>query len=174
MTSQERADNAELIEEAKALGIKSPHMYKLEKLEIEVIEKRAVEEADEVEDAMEEVETVVEEVAKERSVAPDMVVANIREDNRAKVVAEQERLNPGVKFIYQASDITDAELAAKGLERTGIRVKNDILTRTTQTSFERYQKAKNDAQRDAMNSIDSIGTKIKSHDARAKTPVDAD
>jgi hypothetical protein len=45
-----------------------------------------------------------------------------------------------------------------------------MICRTDKKSFIKWQDAQNDAERKKMNSIDSIGTKIKSHTEAAKAP----
>lgn len=161
MTSQEKTDNAELIEEAKELGIKSPHMCSVVGLQ------------QKVDDAKMEIANAVVE-APVRKKAPSMVVKSINEDSRTKLINELEAADPECKYLFQASSVTDDQLIAKGLERTGKRLKNDIVVRTRKDSFIEYQEAKNEGQRKMMDSIDSIGTKIKSLKSQAKEPVEID
>lgn len=107
-----------------------------------------------------------------RKKAPRMTVAGINEDSRAAMIDKHERLDPECKYVFQSSRATDEELRAKGLERTGHRLKNDILCRTIKESFEEYQEAKNVAQFESMKSIDkhTTGSIVAFHEARAKKP----
>lgn len=165
MTSQEKTENSELIAEAKELGIKSPHMSSVIGLKKKV---------DDAKMATEETEKVEEVVATEpvRKIAPSMVVSGVGEDSRTKLINELEASDPDCKYLFQAASVTDEQLKAKGLERTGQRLKNDIVVRTQKDSFTEYQKSKNEGQRRMMDSIDSVGTKIKSLKSQAKDPVE--
>lgn len=169
MTSQEKTDNAELIAEAKKLGIKGPHMCSPSVLEQKVEDAKM--------ETVEAVEEVVQETVQaepKRKIAPSMVVKGVNEDSRTKLISELEAQDPDCKYMFQAASVTDEQLLAKGLERTGKRLKNDIVVRTRKDSFVEYQKAKNEGQRKMMDSIDSVGTKIKSLNAQAKDPVEMD
>jgi hypothetical protein len=160
MTSQmEKADREALEAKAKTLGVKNPKLYGDEKLQATVteLEEKAV-------------EAVAEEKAQERKVAPKMVITSSTENNREKRIAELERENPGYKYIFKKAGTTDEQLRAIGLESTGEFLKNDMICRTDKESFVAWQDAKKKDQRRMMDSIDSIGTKVKSHTAKAKTP----
>jgi hypothetical protein len=183
MTSQETARKEELVEEAKSLGIKGAHLCGIPKLVEKIAEAKAVKEKDSVPPDIdpeagnvkvieESIEKVIEDMPEKapRKVAPRMSVASISQDERSKKVAELEAANPGYKYIFKASSTTKAQLEAIGLESTGEFLKNDLICRTEKDSFIEWQKTKNDAQRRLMDSIDTEGTKIKSHDAHAKRP----
>jgi len=144
MTSQEKIENADLIEEAKTLGIKCPHACGVETL------KRKVEEAK----AGGEQEAPPTPVEQPRKKAPKMVIANINEDTRERVVAEMRAKEPDCEFLFQRSDVTDQELAAKGMERTGIPVGNDTLVRTDKEGFGKWMAAQNDSELSKMRSIE--------------------
>jgi hypothetical protein len=89
-----------------------------------------------------------------------MNVSNINEDTRERVVAEMRIKEPENEFLFQKGDVTDEELKAKGLQRTGVSVKNDILCRTNKESFNEWMDAQREAELTKMSAIekDSGGT----------------
>jgi hypothetical protein len=115
-------------------------------------------------------EEVIAEVKPERKKAPRMNVAGIGRDDRTEMITKLERADPECKYVFQSSTITKDELAAKGLERTGYSVKNDIVCRTMKDSFEDYQQKKNEAQYEAMQRIDGGTGIVGNHNSNAKNP----
>ena len=59
-----------------------------------------------------------------------MSVGGILSDDRAELVARLEAEDPDAKYIFQRGDISNEELAGKGLERTEHTLRNDVLCRT--------------------------------------------
>jgi len=164
MTSQiEKTDERVALEtKAKAMGIKG---------RLPNDDDALVAKIEAVGEIVEEVVEKTEEVeVPARSKAPSMNVASIGKDDRTAKIAELERLDPGCKYLYQNPTITDAELKAKGFERTSHTVKNDIICRTTMDSYKGYQSAKNDTNYDAMQRIDGGTGMVGNHDAQVKTP----
>lgn len=152
MTSQEdKTEKDVLVAQAKELGIKSPHTCGVEKLKEKIAEAQA--------------NPVVE-----RKVAPKMVVTGKKEDSRTKRINELEAENPGIKYLTKKAGTTAAQLKAAGLESTGEYLKNDLICRTDKDSYNEWIDARNSAARRTMDSIDTEGTKIKSHSAQAKVP----
>ena len=170
MTSQEeKTERDELNKKAKALGIVSPHLFGMEKLLQKIAEAEVVPEVEVV------AEVVVAPVIKpepvvERKVAPKMVVTGRKEDSRTKRIKELEAANPGVKYITKKAGTTPSQLKAIGLESTGEYLKNDLICCTDKDSYEEWMEERNAGARRTMDSIDTEGTKIKSHTAQAKVP----
>ena len=155
MTSQIEKTMDELKKEAKELGVKGYGLIKDRKLLLDKIEKaKAGKLAD----------------SGGRKKAPSMKVENILQDDRAALVKQLEKEDPECKYIFQSGAITDRELAAKGLERTGHQVRNDILCRTTKESYDEVQKAKRDFQFESMQNIDGGKGIIDSKDETPKKP----
>jgi hypothetical protein len=146
MTSQEKEANKELIDEAQELGIYNPKVLSLENLKLKVAEAKAPEPEAEPE--------VTVQKEEKRSKAPRMNVSNINEDTRERVVAEMRVKEPENEFLFMKGDVTDVELQAKGLQRTGVSVKNDILCRTNKESFKEWMDAKGDAALNSMRKIE--------------------
>ena len=120
-------------------------------------------------DEQEEAEAEVEVKAEApRKVAPRMSVKSVNFDMRTQILDDLEKANPGYTYKYQNSNISAAQLEAKGFESTGKFHKNDLICRTTKDSFVEYQEAKNARQRKVMDAIDTEGARIKSHDAQIK------
>jgi len=155
MTSQ-TTKMEELKAEAKALGIKGAHFFKSE----ESLQDKI--------DSVKTVEPVVEQP--KRKPAPKMSVAGILTDDRAALVERLEKEDPDCKYIFQSGDISDRELAAKGLERTEYSLKNDILCRTDRESYIKVQDAKRQAQYDSMQRIDGGKGIIDNHTETPKVP----
>jgi hypothetical protein len=153
----------ELKTKAKSLGIKGVHLYKKEdalQAKIDEVESGSVVTE----------EKPVEVVEPKRKPAPKMTVANIMRDDRTLLVERLEAEDPDSKYIFQNSDITDAELAAKGLERTEHSLKNDILCRTDRQSYDEVQALKREAQYEAMQRIDGGKGIIDRVEERQRTP----
>ena len=169
MTSQEeKTERDELNKKAKALGIVSPHLFGMEKLLQKIAEAEVV---PEVEVVAEVVAPVIKpEPVVERKVAPKMVVTGRKEDSRTKRIKELEAANPGVKYITKKAGTTPSQLKAIGLESTGEYLKNDLICCTDKDSYEEWMEERNAGARRTMDSIDTEGTKIKSHTAQAKVP----
>jgi len=104
-----------------------------------------------------------------RKKAPKMKAFNIKQDDRAKKVAELEAADPGAKYIFQPAKITDDELEAKGFERTSVSTRNDILVRTDKESYEQVQKDRNAYRLKNMKRIDKAEVFFKGHKANPKT-----
>lgn len=156
MTSQEKEDNKELIDEAIELGIFNPKVFSLENLKLKVAAAKF-----ELKPEAEEKETeVTVQKEEQRSKAPRMNVSNINEDTRERVVAEMRAKEPENEFVFQRGDVTDTELQAKGLQRTGVSVKNDIICRTNKESFNEWMDTQREAELTKMSAIekDSGGT----------------
>lgn len=176
MTKQERADNAELIQEAKSLGIKSPHMCGLENLKVKVADAGKEFRAEftpvetvVIEEVVEPVAPIMEPVVKapvakvaKRKPPPKMNVNNINEDSRAKLIHKLEAEYPGETFLFQSSETSDEQLLAKGMERTEFRLGNDIIARTDMKSYEDRISAMNESDRRSMDAIDDEGLEIQS------------
>jgi hypothetical protein len=162
-TSQEKTEKEVLVEEAKALGVKGAHLCGEEKLKEKIAEAKGSMES----------ETKVEDTG-ERMVAPKMVMANINDDTRTKKAREIEAKYPKAKCVFKRSGTSEDELNAVGLKWTGEYLKNDMICITDKESFEEWQGKKNEAQRRKMDAVDSIGNKIKSQNAQAKTPPKQD
>lgn len=154
MTSQEKIENQQLIEDAKKLGIKSPHMYSLDKL------KQAVADATGSEKAANPVEEDAPEAVPVRSKVPKMSVENITENSRERVASEWRKKEPDCEFVYQRSDVTASELEQKGLQWTGVRVKGEILCRTDKQGYNEVQSAKRDAEAKRMERIDPKNSRV--------------
>ncbi len=170
MTSQEeKTERDELNKKAKALGIVSPHLFGMEKLLQKIAEAEVVPEVAEVV-AEAPIAVIKPEPVVERKVAPKMVVTGRKEDSRTKRIKELEAANPGVKYITKKAGTTPAQLKAIGLESTGEYLKNDLICCTDKDSYEGWLDERNAGARRTMDSIDTEGTKIKSHTAQAKVP----
>jgi hypothetical protein len=162
-TSQEKTEKEVLVEEAKSLKIQGAHLCGEDKLKEKIAEKKA--------------EMGIEEQPKdtgERMVAPKMVMANINDDTRTKKAREIEARFPGAKCVFKRNGTSEDELRAVGLRSIGEHLKNDMICITDKESFEEWQGKKNEAQRRKMDAVDSIGNKIKSQTAQAKTPPKQD
>ena len=169
MTSQEeKTERDELNKKAKALGIVSPHLFGMEKLLQKIAEAEVVPEVAVVAEVVAPV--IKPEPVVERKVAPKMVVTGRKEDSRTKRIKELEAANPGVKYITKKAGTTPAQLKAIGLESTGEYLKNDLICCTDKDSYEGWLDERNAGARRTMDSIDTEGTKIKSHTAQAKVP----
>jgi predicted ATPase with chaperone activity len=186
MTSQTKTDKRIALErEAKELDIKGRLPTQDAALEAKIktanlIKSKLVVGASNVEES--EIEEVVAQVGKEpvhesvqvetpkRKKAPRMTVAGINTDSRTEAVERLEREDPDCKYIFQNSSISDKDLAAKGLERTGESVKNDILCRTMKDSYEEVLAAKNEGQFESMQRIDGGTGIVGNHEARPKSP----
>lgn len=157
MTSQDKTENKELIEQARALKIKGWHFYSIEALEKKVCEVLAAQlnKVDEPEEEAPVVAEVKVEAApapqqanggqEQRRVVPAMRVANARMNDRERVAMEHRRAEPDCEFVYQHSSVSNETLAAKGLQRTDTLVGNDVLCRTTKESFVAAMREYNEA-----------------------------
>ena len=184
MTSQTKTDERIALENvAKALDIKGrlPLQDAALIAKIELAKSKLAEEAEVKEEpvAEEVVAQVEEEVVQEtvqstpaRKKAPRMNVAGINNDARTETIARLEREDPDSKYIFQNSGISDKDLAAKGLERTGQMVKNDCVCRTTKESFVEHQQLKNEAQYEAMQRIDGGTGIVGNFESKAKASKD--
>lgn len=105
-----------------------------------------------------------------RKMAPKMNVSNLNENTRSSKAKQVEAANPGCKVIYKKAGTTTEQLKALGLEFTGDYCKNDMICITDGDSFTEWQDEKKKNQRRMMDSIDEIGTKIKSHTSNKKAP----
>ena len=182
MTSQKKSDERIALEkEAKDLDIKGRLPFQDAALseKIKLVRSKLFEEDEVMEELVtEEVVAQVEakpvqetvQVAPKRKKAPRMTVAGINNDARTEAVNRLEREDPECKYIFQNSSISDKDLAAKGLERTGETVKNDILCRTMKDSYEEVLSAKNEGQYEAMQRIDGGTGIVGNHEARPKSP----
>jgi len=191
MTSQkvEKTDERVALEAvAKELGVKSVHMFKKEgSLEAAIAKKQAEIVASEPKLEIEEVtkeleqetplqaqEVVAPKPSPKRKTAPRMNIANIGNDDRTAMITRLEREDPECKYVFQNSNVTGRELAAKGLEKTEFSIKNDVVCRTMKDSFVEFQHKKNEAQYEAMQRIDGGTGIVGNHEARVKTPKMAD
>jgi hypothetical protein len=179
MTSQTKSDERiELEKEAKSIGIKGRLPFQNADLvaKIAIAKSKLAEEVEVMEmvEAENEVPEIVEEpvtaVKPLRKKAPSMSVSAVNNDARTKAVERLEREDPECKYIFQNSSISDKDLAAKGLERTGESVKNDIICRTTKESYEGVLSAKNEGQFESMQRIDGGTGIVGNHEARPKSP----
>jgi len=164
MTSQtENTIDEALKAEAKELGVKGIHFFKTqESLQAKVDSMKVAEPVVEAK--------VAEAVKSTRAKAPSMSVHNINNDDRADLVARMEAEDPECKYVFQAGTVMDRELKAKGLERTGHEIRNDILCRTTLESYDAVQQAKRDAQFESMQRIDGGQGIIDSFTEVARKP----
>lgn len=153
-TTEKSVERVALEEEAKELGLKAVHLCGDEKLK-------------------EKIDMAKSEAQPERKVAPKMTVAGLNQNSRNARAKEVEDAT-GCKVVYKKAGTTAEQLQALGLEFTGDYHKNDMICVTDKDSFVEWQNAKKKNQRRMMDSIDSIGTKIKSHTAQAKEPVELD
>lgn len=158
MTAEEKSNNPEIVEEARRLKIKSWHLKPLEQVKKEI---------DEAGDSpivvpVSEPKAKVEKPQPVRSVAPKMPLAGIGVDSRRKLLAELDAKEPGVKHLFQPANLSDEDLLAKGFERTGITLKNDIVVRTDAERYDQIRNLKMAHHRKMMNSIDTEGEKIVS------------
>ena len=183
MTSQTKTDKRIALEkEAKALDIKGrfpaqdtglqAKIDKANEIKSKLVVGASNVEESEIADVVAQVEEVVQETvqAPKRKKAPRMTVAGINTDSRTEAVARLEREDPDCKYIFQNSSISDKDLAAKGLERTGESVKNDILCRTMKDSYEDVLNAKNEGQFESMQRIDGGTGIVGNHQAQQKSP----
>ena len=159
MTSQTETLE-ELKLKAKALKIKGAHLYKdADSLQAKIDEVKG-----------EAVVAEVEVVAPKRKPAPKMSVGGILSDDRAELVAKLEAEDPDAKYIFQRGDISDKELAGKGLERTEHTLRNDVLCRTDREAYGEVQARKRKAQYESMQRIDGGQGVIDNFTEVAKTP----
>jgi hypothetical protein len=159
MTSQTETLE-ELKLKAKALKIKGAHLYKdAESLQAKIDEVTGVDVV---------VAAVTE--APKRKKAPKMSVGGILSDDRAELVARLEAEDPDAKYIFQRGDISDRELAGKGLERTEHVLRNDVLCRTDREAYNEVQANKRKAQYDSMQRIDGGQGIIDNFTEVAKKP----
>jgi hypothetical protein len=140
--------------EAKALGIKSPHLYKSAETLRAVIEKH------DNEGAMDAIR---------RKPAPKIIVKNTNVDHRTAHLNECMAKDPDSKYMFQPSTMSVKDIEKKGLEIVGD-FDGDLVVRTDKKAFEEQEAQKNLDLRARMNSIDPKGQKIKSFDAVPKKP----
>lgn len=151
MTSQEETDKKqELVEKAKALGIKNQHVCGIEKLEEKIAE----------------LETKAEPVRKK---APRMYVSGSRSQTRDAVVSQLEAENPGYKYILERANITPGELRAKDLESTGKYLKNDLICRLPIEEYNEWLIDRNETNARVMHSVYEEGD-TPSFNAQVKKP----
>jgi hypothetical protein len=181
MASLEKTEERIALEkEAKDLGIKGRLPVQDAGLiaKIEIAKEKLAEEVEEVEEPVTEVEVedveeavvVEEKPAPIRKKAPRMSVAGVNTDSRTEAITRLEREDPECKYIFQNSSISDKQLAAKGFERTGETVKNDIICRTMKDSYEEVLNAKNEGQFESMQRIDGGTGIVGNHESQPKTP----
>ena len=154
MTSQNE-NKAELVNEAKELGIKGAHL-----MGVETLEKRIAEAKEEP--VKEETPVAAKPLRKK---APSIKVAGLTTQTRQQLIERLEREDPESKYVLQPSAMTGDKLAAKGLEATGETIGNEIVCRTSMESYAGMMKARNVQQREMMNAIDPAEERIKSFDA---------
>jgi len=165
MTDEVAGNMATLIAKAKEAGVKGAHLYKTEaKLEAAIAKAGKP-----VEPKIVSIAEAVEPSVQPRKKAPKMNASNINRDDREELISRLEREDPDCKYCFEKADISDAKLAAKGFERTGHSVRNDIVVRTDKKSFAEYYNTKRDAQTRLMKSVDTDGTRIKSYTEAPKT-----
>ena len=191
MTSEEKRDNPEIVEQAKKHNVKQwwlrslgdvERMIQMAKAEAEesaVIPKEVLAEVAEqsapVEDTQETTDEEllaavslpdpvkeVEPAPVERRVAPKMPLVRMGEDSRTKLLATLDAENPGIKHLFQNASSTDEELRNKGMERTGQMLKNDIVVRTDAERFALNKTEATNYHRKMMGAIDTEGDKILS------------
>lgn len=168
------------IEEAKSLGIKRPDLMREDTLDEKIKAAKELIGVDEAGTKTEEVtQEVVEDVAvavaqeeksDARPIAPAMNLTLITTDDRTKLLAELEAEDPECKYVFKRASVSDHELSSIGLQRTGRRLKNDIVCRTRKDSFKQWQKDQNVEEYKSMKSIDGGTGKVKYHNAAARTP----
>lgn len=166
MTSQIDNENmTKLKAEAKELGVKGIHFFKTEEsLQAKVDSmKEPV-----IEQKVTEPEVVVN-ATPARKKAPKMSVSSISRDDREELIKELKRDDPDCEYLFEKGTVTDAELKAKGMERTGHSIRNDIVVRTDKEAFKQYYDAKRGAQERLMKSVDTDGTRIKSFTENRKS-----
>lgn len=162
MTSQTENTMEALQAEAKAIGVRSPHLYKKEASLRAAIDSMK---------PVEVVEPVAEPVAEVvRAKAPSMSVLGINNDDRAALVQKMEAEDPDLKYVFFSCGITDAELKAKGFERTDKELRSDVLCRTMKDSYDAVHAAKKDAAFESMQRIDGGTGVIESHTEQAIKP----
>jgi hypothetical protein len=184
MASQKKEktdERKELESVAKKLGVKSIHLFSKEgSLEAAIVKKQSEAVASE---PKLEVDKVTEEVAEEvaqtevvvkaspkRKLPPRMNVAGIGRDDRAALIERLEREDPECKYIFQSSNITQRELAAKGFEKTDYSLKNDVVCRTIKDSYEEMLEVRNEGSYEAMGRIDGGTGIVGKFDANPKSP----
>ena len=142
MTSQNEEREA-LNDKAKKLGIKGPLLCGLDTLNKKIAE---------AESAQTEEPAIVKPI---RGKAPSMSVANIDKNHRTALIEELEAEDPECKYIFQAGNITDRLLKAKGMERTEHSLQGDIVCRTTKESYYAVKAARQNADYEAMKRVDA-------------------
>ena len=107
---------------------------------------------------------------KERKPAPSMSIGTVSVDERTELIEKLQKEDPECKYVFQESSITNEQLAAKGLQRTEHKLRNDIVCRTVKTSYEGWIAAKNKFNTEQMESIDTEGQMVQSFEASSKKP----
>ena len=189
MTSEDKRNKSELVEQAKRYKVKQWWLRSIEDVEnmvaaaiveeknAEVIpqEAYAPEAEQSVDEQVEELETASKEIAPVediaevvvepvvRRVAPKMPLSRMGEDSRTKTLAklDAESGSP-TNHLFQRADMSDEALADKGMERTGQMLKNDIIVRTDAERFALNRASDNSYHRKMMGAIDTEGDKILS------------
>ena len=165
MTSQ-TVTLEELKAKAKTLKIKGAHLFK----DVDSLQAKIDEVESKVEAEVEAIVEVAEVVAPKRKKAPKMSVGGILSDDRAELVARLEAEDPDATYIFQRGDISDRELAGKGLERTEHTLRNDVLCRTDRETYNEVQAKKREAQYNSMQRIDGGQGIIDNFTEVAKKP----
>ena len=151
MSETSHNENREvLLERARVAGVRNAHVCSDETLEKKVLEAE-------------------KKNATERFVAPKLEIVNKTGNTREQKAREIEAKYPGTKCVFKRSGTSPEKL--RGLHNTGETYKNSIICVTDAEGFDEMLNERNKGHRETMDSIDSLGTKIKSLDASAKTPV---
>jgi len=161
MTKQEQIDNAELVEQAKALKTPSWHLKSVSRV-AEEVEKELKERDSKPEPEVVEPVEVKAPAEQKRKRAPKMSVSSINEDSRAQLLRKLNAEDPECHYKFETAGISDEKLLAKGFERTGYSLKNDIVVRTDRESYLANKAARGAHQQRLMESIDTDGDKIQS------------
>ena len=198
MTTEDNENNGNnelerLLVIAKDLGIKPLHIYKnpvtLQKKIDDKMAEKSTQSSDQVvsttekQDEVPKIESDVlsfEEIAivqkLKRKKAPQVVVNAPHVDARTLKITELERIDPSSKYMTQGSKVTDHELKAKGQERTGLTLGNDIIVRKDKKAFYEGLNARNALKHDEISrAIDDKDRIVQAHDAsprKVKAPRD--
>ena len=160
MTTEEKNNNPEIVEEAKRLKIKSWHLRHLDDVKADIEAAKA--EPIVVPVVEVEAPTVVATPPSMRKKAPKMPIRVFGSDARAGLIAKRQAEDPDAVYLFQDAGISDEDLLKKGFERTGETLKNDIVVRTDRKRYEENEADESAHQRRLMDAIDTKGEKIVS------------
>ena len=170
MITSQKENREQMLIEAKALSIKSPHFYGDEALAQKIKDEKAKPEQSGADDIVKITDDPATEGFDIRKPAPDMAIRSTKEGERERVVRELEDKDPESRYIYGNPNMSDEWVASKRYQRTPFTVGNSVLFRVSKKSFEEKLRERNDTSLESMKRIDKAELAFKGHVASAKKP----